>query len=116
MTPSMTAPADFLPGNYRYIPGVFQYSAGVSASPGYEIRRIRFREAVPLARGFERVAHYISVAGRPLTAFCACELRSPPPFTEAGFRAFNETYVTTLREWGLFDGAVNQIGRASCRE
>jgi len=109
----MTAPADFLPGNYRYIPGVFQYSAGVSASPGYEIRRVRFREPVPLARGFERVAHYISVAGRPLTAFCACELRSPAPFTEDGFRAFNETYVTTLREWGLFDGRVNPVARSN---
>jgi hypothetical protein len=106
-------PADFLPGNYRYIPGVFQYSAGVAAAPGYEIRRVRFREAVPLARGFERAAHYISAAGRPLTTFCACELRSPAPFTEDGFRAFNESYVTTLREWGLFDGRVNPVARSN---
>jgi hypothetical protein len=109
----MTAPSDFLPGNYRYIPGVFQYSAGVAALPGYEIRRVRFREPVPLVGGFERVAHYISVAGRPLTAFCACELRSPAPFSEDGFRAFNESYVTTLREWGLFDGRVNPVARSN---
>jgi hypothetical protein len=106
-------PADFLPGNYRYIPGVFQYSAGVAALMGYEIRRVRFRDPVPLARGFKRVAHYISVAGRPLTAFCACELRSPAPFTEEGFRVFNEIYVTTLREWGLFDGGVNPVARSN---
>src|SRR5215475_7094075 len=106
-------PADFLPGNYRYIPGVFQYSAGVAALPGYEIRRVRFRDPVPLARGFERVAHYMSVAGRPLTSFCACELRSPAPFTEEGFRAFNEIYVMTLREWGLFDGRVNPVARSN---
>jgi hypothetical protein len=106
-------PGDFLPGNYRYIPGVFQYSAGVAALPGYEIRRVRFHEAVPLARGFERVAHYISVAGRPRTAFCACELRSPAPFTEDGFRAFNERYVATLREWGLFDGTINPVARSN---
>jgi hypothetical protein len=106
-------PADFLPGNYRYIPGVFQYSAGVAALPGYEIRRVRFREPVPLARGFERVAHHIAAAGRPFTAFCACELRSPAPFTEDGFRAFNESYVTTLREWGLFDGSVNPVARSN---
>jgi hypothetical protein len=106
-------PSDFLPGNYRFIPGVFQYSAGVAALPGYEIRRVRFREPVPLARGFERAAHCISVAGRPLTAFCACELRSPAPFTEDGFRAFNESYVTTLREWGLFDGTINPVTRSN---
>src|SRR5215831_2868852 len=109
----MTAPADFEAGNYRYVPGVFQYSAGVAAAPGYEIRRVRFREAVPLARGFERVAHYISAAGRPPTAFCACELRSPAPFSEDGFRAFNEIYVTTLRAWGLFDGRINPVARSN---
>ena len=106
-------PSDFLSGNYRYIPGVFQYSAGVAALPGYEIRRVGFREPVPLARGFERVAHYLTAAGRPLTAFCACELRSPAPFSEDGFRAFNENYVTTLREWGLFDGRVNPVARSN---
>jgi hypothetical protein len=106
-------PANFQPGNYRFIPGVFQYSAGVAASPGYEIRRVRLRAPVALAHGFERVAHYISVAGRPLTALCACELRSPAQFTEEGFRAFNETYVTTLREWGLFDGRVNPVARSN---
>jgi hypothetical protein len=110
-------PADFGLGNYRYISGVFQYSAGVAAVPGYEIRRVRFRAPVPLKQGFERVAHYISVAGRPLTALCACELRSPAQFSEEGFRTFNETYVTTLRDWGLFDGRVNPVARSNvCAE
>ncbi|HML13430.1 MAG TPA: hypothetical protein VK456_09010 [Xanthobacteraceae bacterium] len=106
-------PAHFAPGNYRYLPGVFQYSAGVAALPGYEIRRVRFRETVPLARGFERVAHYMTVVGRPLTALCACELRSSAQFSEEGFRAFNETYVAKLREWGLFDGRVNPVARSN---
>lgn len=106
-------PIDFLPGNYRYIPGVFQYSAGVAALPGHEIRRVRFREPVPLVRGFERAAGLIAAAGRPLTALCACELRSPAPFTEDGFRAFNEIYVATLRDWGLFDGRANPVARSN---
>jgi hypothetical protein len=106
-------PVDFLPGNYRYIPGVFQYSAGVAALPGHAIRRVRFRRPVPLAHGFERIAACIKAAGRPLTAFCACELRSPAPFTEEGFRVFNEVYVVTLREWGLFDGRVNPVARSN---
>jgi hypothetical protein len=106
-------PADFQAGNYRYIPGVFQYSAGVAAMPGYEIRRVRFRQPVPLAQGFERVAAYFAAVGRPLTAFCSCELRSPAPFSEDGFRAFNEAYVTTLGRWGLFDKGINPVARSN---
>jgi len=106
-------PVDFLPGGYRYIPGVFQYSAGVAALPGHELRRVRFRQPVPLAAGFERIAAHIAAAGRSLTAFCACELRSPAPFSEDGFRAFNEIYVTTLGQWGLFDGRINPVARSN---
>jgi hypothetical protein len=106
-------PVDFPPGSYRYIPGVFQYSAGVAALPGHAIRRVRFRQPVPLAQGFERIAAHIAAAGRPLTAFCACELRSPAPFTEDGFRAFNEIYVTTLGQWGLFDDRINPVARSN---
>src|SRR5437764_13927181 len=94
----------FAAGGYRYIPAVFQYSGGVAAEPGFEIVRVRFHRSVPLSAGFARIEATIRAAGRPLTAFCACELRSPAPFTEDGFRAFNETYVGTLRQWGLFDG------------
>jgi len=81
--------AVFAAGGYRYIPAVFQYSGGVAAEAGFRIERVRFRHPLPLARGFERVAEIISARGRPLSAFCACELRSPAPFTDAGFRAFN---------------------------
>jgi hypothetical protein len=102
----------FEPGGYRFIKGVFQYSAGVAAMPGYRMVRVRFRTPVPLAAGFERVEQTIKAAGRPLTAFAACELRSPAPFTEAGFRAFNENYVGTLRRWGIFDG-VNPVARSN---
>jgi hypothetical protein len=105
--------ADFALGGYRFIPGVFQYSGGVVALPGYEIQRVRFRQPVPLALGFERIGHWLHGAGRPLTAFCACELRSPAPFTEDGFRAFNKVYVVTLGEWGLFDGTVNPVARSN---
>jgi hypothetical protein len=81
---------DFAAGGYRFIPSVFQYSAGAAAQPGHKIERVRFRAPVPLKRGFEFIEQYISQARRPLTSFCACELRSPAPFTEQGFRAFNE--------------------------
>ena len=104
---------DFTAGSFRFIPSVFQYSAGVAALPGYDIQRVRFRWTVPLAEGFERIHQFITQAGRPLTSFCACELRSPAQFTEQGFRAFNEGYVVTLRRWGLFDGKVNPVARSN---
>ena len=104
---------DFLAGNYRFIPAVFQYSSGAAALPGYEIERVRFDHLLPLAEGFARVAKYIQAVGRPLTSFCACELRSPAAFTEGGFRAFNQHYVKTLAEWGLFDGTVNPVARSN---
>ena len=109
----MATAADFPAGNYRFIPGVFQYSGGAAASDGFEIERVRFHEPVPLKQGFARIEQIIRAAGRPLTAFCACELRSPAPFTEEGFRAFNQVYVVTLREWGLFDGTVNPVARSN---
>lgn len=107
--------ADFPAGHYRFIPAVFQYSSGAAALPGYEIERVRFDRLAPLAEGFARAADYIKSAGRPLTAFCACELRSPAAFSEAGFRQFNEHYVKTLAAWGIYDDAtkINPVARSN---
>jgi hypothetical protein len=104
---------DFPAGDYSFIPAVFQYSSGAMAAAGFEIERVRFNRLLPLAEGFVQAANYIQAAGRPLTAFCACELRSPAAFTEDGFRIFNEHYVKTLSEWGLFDGSVNPVARSN---
>ena len=69
-------------GGYRYLKGMFQYSAGVAAEPGFEIERARFLRPVSLDEGFRAIAAHLAGIGRPLAAFCACELRSPAPFTE----------------------------------
>lgn len=103
----------FAPGGYRYVPGVFQYSAGVIAAPGFDLVRVRFREDLPLPIGFARIEAYLAKEGRPLASFCACELRSPAPFDEAGFRAFNRLYVDTLQRWGISDGATNPVARTN---
>ena len=100
-------------GGYRFIPAVFQYSGGVAAEPGYRIERVRFAEPVPLADGFARIAALLDAAGRPKQAFCACELRSPEPFTEAGFRAFNEIYFGTLTAWGVPVDGQNPVARSN---
>src|SRR4029450_7238494 len=92
---------------------VFQYSAGAAADGGCEIERVRIDRLGPLAEGFALAAKSIQEAGRPLTAFCACELRSPAAFSEEGFRAFNLHYVKTLSEWGIFDGPTNPVARSN---
>jgi hypothetical protein len=103
----------FEPGGYRFVKGVFQYSAGVTALPGHRIVRVQFRCPVPLDEGFSRIEQAIRAAGRPLTSLCACELRSPAPFTESGFIAFNRVYVDTLERWKIFDGMLNPVARSN---
>src|SRR5512147_2246401 len=98
----MSAVPVFHAGHYRYIKAVFQYSGGVAAEPGHEIERARFARPQPLADAFAAVEAHLQRIGRPLTAFAACELRSPAQFTDQGFYDFNKAYVTTLERWGIY--------------
>ena len=98
---------------YRFIPGPFQYSAGVAAKPGFALQRVRFTNPVPLSEGFRRIEAFMTAAGVPFTAFAACELRSPAPFTDAGFTAFNREYVGTLERWGIFRNEENPVARSN---
>jgi hypothetical protein len=98
---------------YKYIPGPFQYSAGVASLPGFTIQRVRFLNPVPLEHGFARIAAFLAEAALPLTSFCACELRSPAPFTDEGFIAFNRHYVGTLERWGVVVNGVNPVARTN---
>jgi len=112
----MSTTAVFAPGGYRYIPAVFQYSSGVAAEPGFAIERARLARPLPLADGFAAVERHLERLGRPLTAFAACELRSPAPFTEQGFYDFNKAYVVTLQRWGIYSGGdkpVNPVARTN---
>ncbi len=103
----------FPDGGYRFVKGVFPYSAGVASEPGFEIERARFAAPVALEEGFRRIEAHLRSLGRPLTALCACELRSPKPFTESGFKEFNKAYVPVLEKWGLFRDGVNPVGRSN---
>jgi len=109
----MTATLSAAAGGFRFIPGVYQYSAGVAAAPGYRLERVRFAEPLPMAEGFARIAAVLAAAGRPKQAFCACELRSPAPFTEAGFEAFNREYGSVLTDWGIFLDGKNPVARSN---
>ncbi len=66
-----------------------------------------------LTDGFDAIEAYLAGIGRSPTAFCACELRSPAQFTDAGFVAFNQHYVERLAAWGIFRDEVNPVARSN---
>lgn len=103
----------FAPGGYRYISAVFQYSSGVAAESGFELVRARLVKPLPIADGFAAVEAHLKAIGRPTTAFAACELRSPAPFSEQGFIDFNRHYVQTLERWGIYKNEINPVARTN---
>lgn len=109
----MTELLEFPDGGYRFIRGVFPYAAGITALPGLSIARVRFRRVLPMAEGFAAIAEHLRALGRPLTALCACELRSPAQFSDEGFAAFNTSYVATLTQWQLFRDGINPVARSN---
>jgi hypothetical protein len=98
----MSGVSNFSAGGYRYIPSVFQYSAGVAAQPGFKLEQVRFKTPIPLGQAFDIAQSHLTRLGRPLTAFAHCELRSPSQFDDHGFIQFNKKYVGILEGWGLY--------------
>jgi hypothetical protein len=98
---------------YRFAPYAFQYSSGLAALPGWRIERVRFTRPVPLDQGFRLISEMLRGEGVPLTAFCACELRSPAPFTDQGFLDFNKRYAAVLGEWGVPVNGQNPVTRSN---
>ena len=109
----MSTVQPFPAGGYRFITHQFQYSGGVAAELGFRIERARFTRPVALAVAFDAIEGYLGGIGRPPTALCACELRSPAQFTDAGFVAFNRHYVERLAAWGIFRDEVNPVARSN---
>ena len=111
----MYNPSVFESGGYRFLPSVFQYSAGVAALPGYELEHARFVRPVSLSDGYLAVEQHLARLGRPLTAFAHCELRSPGQMTDQGFVDFNRKYVETLARWGIYreSSTINPVARTN---
>jgi hypothetical protein len=102
------------PAGFEFIPGVFQYSGGVRAASGHTIERYRFSRNLPLAEGFARIEALLAERNAPKAAFCACELRSPAPFTDEGFRDFNLHYAGVLKSWNMIDAnGRNPVARSN---
>jgi hypothetical protein len=100
-------------GHYRFLPGITPYSCGVVASPGYEIVHVTLDKSLPWRTGFRRIADFIDSQLQPRSALCAIELRSPAPFTFAGFAQFNGEYTELLRDWGIFVNGMNPVARTN---
>lgn len=73
------------------------------ANLGFGITHVELATPLPLVTGIRFAADYLAARGRPPGTAYAIELRSPVPFTESGFRAFNEQYVAALRQEGFLE-------------
>ena len=103
----------FSDGGYAFLTGGFPYSQGVKALTGFSIERARFTQLLTMAQGFAAIEAHLKTLGRPRTALCAAELRSPAPLTMAGFKQFNEAYVAVLKQWGLLRDSLNPVARSN---
>ena len=109
----MPNPIPFSDGGYSFLKGGFPYCQGVRARDGFVIERVRLARPLSMERGFAAIEAHLKSLGRPRTALCAAELRSPKPFSMSGFTGFNEGYVAVLKQWGLFRDGLNPVARSN---
>jgi len=100
-------------GNYHFLKGIAPYSAAVIAEAGFEIVHVRLSRYVPLRAGFQLVEAHLRKEGRPFQAICGMELRSPKPFSFAGFNEFNAGYVDLLKTSDLLVDGMNPVARTN---
>jgi hypothetical protein len=99
-------------GGYRFVHSTPHRSAGVAALSGFAIRRVRLRRPLPLGEGFATVHRFLRSIDRPITAFCACELRCPAPLSDRGLQEFNSRYLGQLERWGLMRDGSSPVARS----
>ena len=101
-------------GGYLFLEGGVPYSSGVVADGDHEIVRALLEQPVPWRQGFRLVDRHLSSVGRPRSALCAIELRSPIQFSFSGFAEFNSAYCAVLQDWGLYERlGANPIARTN---
>src|ERR1700728_4180303 len=100
-------------GNYSFLRGSAPYSAGVMAETGFEVVHVRLTRYLPLRAGFDAVEAHLKRAGRAVQAMCGVELRSPKPFSFAGFQQFNTGYIDVLKKWDIFVDGMNPVARTN---
>ena len=100
-------------GNYHFLSGIDPYSCGVVADAGHEVVHATLRTPLPWREGFERIDAHLAAAARSRHALCAIQLRSPEPFTMAGFIEFNVGYCDLVKSWDLYVGDLNPVARTN---
>ena len=100
-------------GGYQFLPGIAPYSCGVVARAGFEIVHCLFDQPRPYREGLSEVARALARFDRPKAALCGIELRSPAPFSLAGFAELNREYAVILESWGIFVNGVNPVARTN---
>jgi len=100
-------------GNFRFLRGIAPYSSGAVASAGFEVVHVTLSPPPPYRKGFEAIDRHLSQQKRPPQALCGVELRSPKPFTFAGFGQFNQEYVEQLKQRHLLVGDLNPVARTN---
>ena len=100
-------------GGYRFLRGIAPFSSGAVASPGYEVVHVMLVPAPPYRRGFEVMDRHLKEQARPPQALCGVELRSPQPFTFAGFNEFNLGYVEEIKRRSILVDGLNPVARTN---
>jgi hypothetical protein len=101
-------------GGFACLPATGRtFSGGVIALDGYVFRRVQLRVPMPMESGLEFAAGLIRRNGRPLAAFCGCELRIPARLPPAEFSEFNRRYIAALRAIGFSTDPANPAARTN---
>jgi len=100
-------------GHYHFLKGIEPYSAGVVADPGYEIVHVTLADPVEWRKGFDLIETHLQTRGRDHHALCGVELRSPAPYSMAGFVEFNASYCEVLAKWDLHVDGMNPVARTN---
>ena len=101
-------------GGFRFRKGGNKYSSGGTiAKAGFEIVHVTFATPPPLEKAFEMVDAFLKAQHRPPQALCGLELRSPKPFTYAGFGELSLRYVGLIEKRGMLIEGLNPIARVN---
>jgi hypothetical protein len=98
---------------YQFLPGIDPFSSGIVALPGFEIVRVTLHTPLPYQAGFGLIERHLGAEGRPATALCAIELRSPRPFSFEEFATFNEVYQQELSSRNILIDGQNPVTRTN---
>ena len=100
-------------GGFYHLPHRIAFGDGVVAAPGFEIIHATFFHPLPFAQGLDAAVSHLKSLGRPVAALCGAELRSPKPFTSAGFGEFNQTYIAKLDQLDIRVDGITPMTRSN---